>query len=115
MNMILGTTDRRLLVFRASVLHRLPALLGEGPIEGLRDVRAERRGMSPRLRFVLASGAELTFTTYRLDKPERFGEALHRAREARQSPGSSIPPPPPIPVVPPPPSAVDRPPRPAVD
>jgi hypothetical protein len=103
MNMILGTTDRRLLVFRASVLHRLPALLGEVPFEGLQDVRVERRGMSPRLRFVLASGAELTFTTYRLDKPERFVEALHRARAARPKSGSSVPPPLPIPVVPPPP------------
>jgi hypothetical protein len=106
MQMLLAATDRRLLVFRTSTLLRRHKLRGEVPFEALRDVSLERRGLSPRLRFVLASGADLSFTTYRLDHPDEFVRVLNEVRAAHvvaappvHSPPEAalvIPPPPPF-------------------
>jgi hypothetical protein len=103
MQMLLAVTDRRLLVFRTSALLRRHGLRGEVPFEALRDVSLERRGLSPRLRFVLLSGAVITFTTYRLDHPDEFVRVLNDAREARIPGGPPFPPPPTMAVVVPPP------------
>ena len=102
MHMVLAVTDRRLLVFRLA-FGRLHGLRGEVPLDTLHGASLERRGLSPRLRFVLASGAEMTFTTYRLDHPDEFirvvKEARARQRGSTGNPSSrdipSLPPPPP--------------------
>jgi Bacterial PH domain len=103
LSMILAVTDRRLLVFRQALFNGTPKFQGGVPFEAVRRVMVQRRGLSPRLRFVMASGAEVTFTTYRLDHPERFAQALNRAREAWAAVAPALPPPPATPVVPPPP------------
>jgi len=102
MNMILAVTDRRLLVFQARSLRRA-RFRGEVAFDQLRDISVQRRGLSPRLRFELASGAEVRFTTYRTDHPEAFAEAANRARRARVESSLAVPPPPAIPAVLPPP------------
>jgi hypothetical protein len=102
-NMILGVTDRRLLVFRAPFLFTRPRFRGEVPFEWLQGAFIERRGMSPRVRFVLSSGVEVTFTTYRRDHPDAFVRILNRAREARPMTTPPIAQPHSQPVVPPPP------------
>jgi len=81
MQMVLAVTDRRLVVFRKSLFPL--RFRGELPLEAIQAVSVERRGMSPRLRFVLSSRAELTFTTYRLDHPDEFVRAFEQAREDR--------------------------------
>jgi hypothetical protein len=103
MQMVLAVTDRRLLVFRTLVLRRRHRLQGAVPFEALRVVSLERRGLSPRLRFVLMSGAVLTFTTYRLDHPDEFVRVLNSARDARFPGGPPVPSPQKMPVVVPPP------------
>jgi hypothetical protein len=71
--------------------------------EWIRDVSLQRRGLSPRLRFVLTSGAEVKFTTYGRDQPERFVQALKGALEARARAYPVTSAPHPVPVIPPPP------------
>jgi hypothetical protein len=100
--MVLAVTDRRLLVFRTRSLRRRLEFRGEVPFEALHAVSLHP-GLSPRLRFVLSSGAELTFTTYRLDHPNEFIRVLNRARQDRTPAAPGIPKPAPIPVIPPPP------------
>jgi hypothetical protein len=95
LSMILAVTDRRVLVFRPGFFNTSPKLQGVVPFEALRGVTVQRRGLSPRLRFVMASGAEVTFTTYRRDHPEPFAQTLNGAREAWGEP--AFPPPPPVP------------------
>jgi len=103
MNMLLAVTDRRLLVFRRLFLRRSHGFRGELPFEALHSSTVERRGMSPRLRFVLASGAEFTFTAYRLDHPDEFVRVLNEARRTGTVSAARVSLPPQIPVVPPPP------------
>jgi hypothetical protein len=102
MNMILAVTDRRVLVFRRLFLRQRYAFRGEVPFAALQSVSVERRGLSPRLRFVLASGAELMFTTYRLDHPDEFVRILNQGCRAWALVAPRVRPPA-IPVVPPPP------------
>jgi hypothetical protein len=98
-NMLLAVTDRRLLVFRRLFLRRSHGFRGQLAFEALGSANLERRGMSPRLHFVLASGAELTFTTYRLDHPDEFIRILNSTRQTATA--VRVPSPPTIPVVPP--------------
>ena len=104
MNMILAVTDRRLLVFRRRLFGRTGSrsFRGHVPLEWLSGVTLERRGLSPRLRFALTSGVEVTFTTYRVDRPNVFVETVDQARQAWSHIAPPIPPSAP-PVVPPPP------------
>ena len=102
-NMVLAVTDRRLLVFEARSLRRAHRFRGEVAFDQIRDASLQRRGLSPRLRFELASGAEVRFTTYRTDHPDTFVEAVNRAREARVGSSPTIPAPPATPALPPPP------------
>jgi len=99
--MVLAVSDRRLLVFELPVFRRPPKFRGEVPFEALENVSL-RGGLNPRFRFVLASGAEVTFTTYRLDHPEEFTRVLNRARQTRAA-APSVAQSPSTPVVPPPP------------
>jgi hypothetical protein len=103
MNMLLAVTDRRLLIFQRLFLRRSHGFRGELPFEALGSATVERRGMSPRLRFVLASGAEVTFTTHRFDHPQEFIRILNSARQTGTVSPARVSPPPPIPAVPPPP------------
>jgi hypothetical protein len=100
--MVLAATDRRLLVLPLKV-RRPKVLRGAMPLEALKTVTVELRGLNPRLRFVMASGAEVTFTTYRLDHPDEFVRVLNTARERWTPPVPTIPSLPAAPVVPPPP------------
>jgi len=101
--MVLAVTDRRLLVFQMPVFHQRPKLQGEVPFESLRAVSLDRAGLSPKLRFVLASGAEVTFATYRLDRPEEFVRVLDRAFQTQAFTDAQDSQPPPVPAIPPPP------------
>jgi len=99
--MVLAVTDRRLLVFRQNFGLKYR---GELPLEKIRGVSLERRSLGLRLRFVLSSRAEVTFSTYRADHPDQFVEAVNRAVQARvpvtppdatARPTPAVPPPPP--------------------
>ena len=101
--MVLAVTDRRLLVFDMPAFRQRPKLRGEVPFEVLQDAVLQRGGLNSRFRFVLRSGGEVTFTTYRLDHPEEFIQVLNRAHHARALAVPEMPEAPQIPVVPPPP------------
>ena len=64
----------------------------------------ERHGLNKGLRFVLDTGADVTFTTYRTDHPDGFAGTVNRAITARLLEVPVVVPPAPIPAIPPPPT-----------
>jgi hypothetical protein len=105
-SMLLAVTDRRVLVFRNSVFHRLLIFRGEVPFESLQRATVDRRGLNLELRFLMSSRAQVCFTTYRLDHPQEFTQVLNRALQerahllpvaARPAPSQDMPLPPPPP------------------
>jgi hypothetical protein len=84
-----------------SPLGALSGLLGAlGGLVVLFALAVDRRN-DLRLRFILESSAEITFTTYRLDHPDEFVRVLNRAREEWKLVAPPVSSPTSIPVVPP--------------
>ena len=100
--MVIGLTERRLLVWRAALFSHKPVrFLGDVPLERVSSVSVQPAVDRRRVTFGFADAAPVSVTAYKRDHPERFAEnfqrphvaasvgvALLEAEERVQQPGS---------------------------
>lgn len=77
--MVIGMTDRRLLVWKAALFSHKPVrFLGDVPLERVGSVSVQPAIDRRRVTFGFVDAAPVSVTAYRRDQPERFAENFHR-------------------------------------
>ena len=99
--MVIGMTDRRLLVWKAGwVSHRPVRFLGDVPLERVASISVQPAVDKRRVTFTLLGSTPISVTAYRRDRPERFAENVRRpvpaAVTAARAAEESMPVPPPV-------------------
>jgi len=77
--MVIGVTDRRILVWKAALFSHKPVrFLGEVSLERLASVSVQPAVDRRRLTFGFVDASPVTVTVYKRDEPERFSEYFHQ-------------------------------------
>src|SRR5438093_6619523 len=77
--MVIGMTDRRLLVWKAATMSHKPVrLLGEIPLERVASVSVQPAVDRRRVTFAFVDAPPVSVTAYKRDHPERFAETFRR-------------------------------------
>src|SRR2546425_1687517 len=81
--MVIGMTDRRLLVWKAALMsHRPVRLLGEIPLARVASVSVQPVVDRRRVTFAFVDAPPVSVPAYKRDHPERFAENFRRPYEA---------------------------------